>query len=63
VKKIAQNVARTCFLSNKSIIKVEKITQFGLFLLFSNKLPTGINRPMGENSPNLVTLDKKQQLK
>jgi hypothetical protein len=35
----------------------EKSSQkFGLFLQFSKKLPYENNRPLGETSPNLVTL-------
>jgi hypothetical protein len=36
---------------------VEKSSpKFGLFQQFSKKLPKENNRPIGENTPNLVTL-------
>jgi hypothetical protein len=36
----------------KTVAKV-----FGLLFFFFNKLPKENNRPIGENSPDLVTLD------
>jgi hypothetical protein len=57
VKKIAQSVAQTFFIDKKSNIMCSgKSTQIGLFLYFFSKLPKVNDRPMGENSPNLVTL-------
>jgi hypothetical protein len=36
----------------------EKVAElFGLLLQFSQRLPTENSHPIGENSPNLVTLD------
>jgi hypothetical protein len=52
---VAQSVAKPIFRQNKYIIfTVEKVTQ-KVSVLFK-KLPKESNRPIGENSPNLVTL-------
>jgi hypothetical protein len=52
-KKIAQNVAQP-----KSILNWRKLTKkiWATCNFFIKKLPTVNTRPIGENSPNLVTL-------
>jgi hypothetical protein len=56
-EKFAQIVAQPSFCQNQCIIfTLGKVAQnFGLLLFFLN-LPNVSNRPLGENSPNLVTL-------
>jgi hypothetical protein len=57
-EKVAQNVAQSICCENEcTIFIVKKVAQlFVLFLQFSQKLPKLNSRPIGENSPNLVTL-------
>jgi hypothetical protein len=58
-KKSPQNMAQPIFLSKliHNFFPRKKVAQtFWLFLQFSKKLPNETYRPIGENSPNLVTL-------
>jgi hypothetical protein len=59
-EKISQNVAQPILCQNSCIaLTVEKIApKYGLltYVCCFHKLPKVINHPMGENSPNLVTL-------
>jgi hypothetical protein len=59
-EKVAQNVALSIFCENYyTSATVEKIAQlFWLLLQFSQKLPNENSHPIGENSPNLVTLGR-----
>jgi hypothetical protein len=54
-EKVAQNAAQSIFCQNYYIsVTAEKVAQ--LFGLLRQKLPKENSHPMGEKSPNLVTL-------
>jgi hypothetical protein len=57
-EKVAQNVAQSICCENEyTTLIVKKVAQLlVLFLPFSQKLPKLNSRPMGKNTPNLVTL-------
>jgi hypothetical protein len=59
VKKIAQTEAQSSCCQNYCIklAVLKSSPKFGLLLLFLSNLLKVINRPIGKNSPNLVTLN------
>jgi hypothetical protein len=65
MKKIAQNVARTIFCVSKLIptllflCKKYLAQKFGLLCVILNILSKENSRPIGEKSPNLVTLTQR----
>jgi hypothetical protein len=53
---VAKKGTQPIFWLNQYVAFLWQAQKFGLLLKFSKNLPKVSNRPIGENSPNLVTL-------